>query len=528
MSDTVRSYTTEAGSLQRRRRGRRGGWWRVLLVILIVGTCWAFWITRDSYSVRQFVAAKQAYHVVLSDPAQNRSRIASSPIWEALPASLGLTPLRTMVTETMGYPEWVFNNFVRERLHATGPDLTQFDDTVFVTRMSRMGRLLEPLGVWLPSIERDYAGGLALRKVIDPGFFYAVRGRVLIMSRSRDALIRSLTLDTDRVIAEDEYSTLTQTGDEDLRGFILLPEHEPGDSLLAHVGFALRIDGNGLHAKFQTRYSDYWKQRLRPMMLDLKPQTLRMPVDGPAMLSMDFRKPFKEVWTGIGEAFHVDLMSQERWEGWSERPLFEAPGLPFMATGVLANCGPGIRISLQGVDTREIVPMPELVLTLDAKRSELQKAFESIPAPPATLHPWDSYPRYDSATQTVSVPMWGGPSIEPTAKVLGDQLMISSSRPVAQRIISQELDSGTLEQEGNLYFRIVPEKCADALIESARQFAAVGALKGVTKGEFETLTQEWRSASSRVSEITLLAVLNETGAAMELRIVCPSVSTQQP
>lgn len=57
-----------------------------------------------------------------------------------------------------------------------------------------MGLLLERIHTFADFIQDDEAGGLHLRYLPDARLYYAVRGRILIVTPSRDRLVESLTL----------------------------------------------------------------------------------------------------------------------------------------------------------------------------------------------------------------------------------------------------------------------------------------------------------------------------------------------
>ena len=81
------------------------------------------------------------------------------------------------------------------------------------------------------------------------------------------------------------------------------------------------------------------------------------------------------------------------------------PGAAKAVTMLAGPQGPGIRMSLHGVDVNEIFPMPEVVALLDADTDAVSAAFAATPPLPADAMPWDSIMNETPAETAVSTNM---------------------------------------------------------------------------------------------------------------------------
>jgi hypothetical protein len=434
-----------------------------------------------------------------------------------------LKPLQT----DGGMPEWVLNNLIRQQLYVLGNDLSGFSDVLALTKMSRIGCLLERLHPFMRGIDNDYAGGLRLRKLIDGAGYYAVRGRVLLFSPSRDVLIRALTLADDATIDPVTMANLTRSGTEDLRGVVLLDPADPLGATFQSIAFAVRIDDAMAHTRFRGIFRSAWRDRFGPLVQGVSPRKLLAPPVGVIEMSADFGKPLKDVWTGLGQALNVPFMQPAQWQLWEQpRPGQETAIAPLI-TAALGPLGPGLRLSCVGVDLNEIVPMPELVATLDADPGAVQALVKAIPPlPPAAagLMEWDTFPRVTPEGNVVYLPMMGGPSLEPTAAAYGNSLLVSSSRTVAQQLLAAPPKFAELPEPANLYMRVTPGPCVHDVVEAGRLLTETNFLRGYTRESFDQAAAVCQASADLVREMTLSASFSAEGIDAELRIVCNPAS----
>ncbi|MBX7256887.1 MAG: hypothetical protein K1Y02_11045 [Candidatus Hydrogenedentes bacterium] len=532
--DVVRNYSGQGRPLQRRRRHSAGAafpWRGSLAALAIIIAVVLLWITRDSFDITRCMPAGQRFSLVLADPVNNRNRIVQSRVWNSVPPSFGLAKAIEPIQRNAGPPEWVLNNLIRGQLYLLGNDISSFSDVIGLTKMSRIGSLIERLHWFMPGIESDYAGGLRLRKMTQSGMYYAVRGRILLFSPSRDELIRALTLTKEAAIDESTLSDLTRSGTEDLRGVVLLHPDDPLGSTFQSLAFAMRIDESSAHTKFRGIFNAAARERFANLVQGVSPRTLTAPPEGIVQVSLDFGKPLKEVWIEAGHAFDSPFFNASKWQTWEETKPGETPGLPQLATALFGPMGPGIRLSCVGIDSNEMMPAPLLAATLDAQVAALPELFKAIPPPPPGTMPWDMYPRVDSATNVVRLPLLGGPSIEPTVAVYGDDVLVSSSRTVAESLLKNPATAAPLPEKGNVYARITPRPCVEQLVEAGRQFLAFNGLRGYTNESFEQAAAEWTASAAGVQEITALASFGNDYIDAEFKLMCvpaPPVSEPAP
>lgn len=520
MSDVVRNYTGSGASLRggRRRRTGRGLFRKVILPGVILVLLVFLWVTRDSYDVTECLPAGQGFSVVLSDPLNSLNRAGQSRLWKAVPAQWSQQFSAQSLAQRTGMPDWVVNNLFHDRLFLFGNDTQHFGDVVAITRMTRIGTLLERFHRIAPGIERDFAGGLELRKVAESRVCYAVRGRLLILSPSREALIHTLTLAPESAMGEEALNDLTQSGTEDIRGVLTVNQDHPLGKYVHQVAFALRVDGESAHAKCRAELNPEWKAAYGPLFEKARPVPLGIPAPGMVEVSANFGIPVAQLWPALGALCSAEWMSQEQWEAWAASSADGAPRVSQFITGLLGDKGPGVRLSLTGIDTNEMLPMPLLVGTFDGNVSGLPALFKAVPPPPETVMAWDAYPRYDEALGMVRVPCIGGPSMEPCAAVYGNALLASTSRNAAGQILASAPPSGNLPEEGNLYIRVRPLALAESIVEAGRLFVEFDGLRGYSPESYETAAAEWLACAGAVEEVTAMASVQGQTLDVDFRI----------
>lgn len=518
---TERVYTGKLRIPEPRRR--RASWfpWRTFLLLLVAFIAAAlWWFTRDSQSLAEFVPAHQKYGVILENILDNRGRIANSEIWSCLPESFGLSEIPAHLNQDMGVPRWVLNNVVGDESYLTGNDVKEFSDVLFLTKMTRIGALVVRACALLPDIQRDYAGGLRLLRAPDANVYFASRGRVFLVSRSRDALIHALTVPEDGGIDEQELAKrFSESGAEDLRGTVTLTPEDPLGQTFQHLSFALRIEPSQMQVNCRGVMRPEWQERFGQLVADAVPQPLAPPIDGMAVLSLNFQKPVRELWNDIAvAAAHPEWNAL--WEKWEQPNPDGIPSLANLATAILGPMGPGVRLTWLGVDVNEMLPVPLLVATFDADVTTLETAFAALPTAPLDLPSWETFPRYDAEAHYIHVPMFGGPSIEPTFGRYGDFLFVSTSRTVADDIVQQGPPSGAASaQQGNLYLCVRPPECVDAIVQVGRLLAENNLLRGYTPQSFEERASQWKAGVERVGEITALAKVENGVVSFESKVV---------
>ncbi|MCL4694773.1 MAG: hypothetical protein KJ060_19950, partial [Candidatus Hydrogenedentes bacterium] len=373
----------------------------------------------------------------------------------------------------------------------------------------------------------DYAGGLELRAIPDQGQYYAVRGRILLMSASRDALIRALTLAEGDQLDQSQFDELARSGGEDIRGTVALaPDHAVG-RYFESVAFAIRVDADSAHAKCRGVLRPQAAAELGSLIDGTGPASLKTPPEGLVAVSANFGKPVKEVWTALGDATGATLFSKSQWESWANGAPDQPVDVASFLTSLVGDKGPGLRIAMTGIDANEIIPMPILVGTVDGDTGAVKQMLESIPAPPEDIQPWDSYPRYDAETGVAFVPMFGGPSLEPAIAVSRNMMFVGSSQESMRATMSNEATDQDLPQSGNLYVQIQPAPLVKSMVESGRLLAEIDSLRGFTQETFETAAASWMASAENIDTITALAAVHGDAIEFEFRVVCPTAAAGQ-
>ncbi|MCX5769341.1 MAG: hypothetical protein NTZ09_03585 [Candidatus Hydrogenedentes bacterium] len=519
MSDTVRIY----GGMKhgaRKPRGRRYAG-KLVLAALLIAAGWVYWTTRDTHPVQSLIPANRAYHVVAKDVFAKRARLAESQIWKALPPQLGAADVPAKLSQDIGVPQWILNNLVPDACYVMGNDMKRFGDVLVVTRMTRVGALLENLRGFFPAIEEDFAGGLNLRKM--GGVYYGVRGRVLLLSTSRPGLIEALTLLPDKALSADALDEMTQSlGDSDIYGRFQLAADDPLGDVIDRGTFSLRIDKTAATVACQSALRPAWREKMAGLLDGVTPRTLESPPDGVLRVSLDLGKPVESLWKCAGTAFGKQAEMDQLWAKWSASPEEGESSLSSTVVSLLRGLGPGMRFSLVGVDLNEIVPAPEVAATLEADPVKVLEAFKGLPAPPEGSQPWETYLRYDEAGQVVRLPLIGGPSLEPTAGVKGNAVVMSSSRTVAESMLADPAtaDPPKLPKPANLYAALKPHDCGKAAFDVAMMLAEAGLLRGYSPETLQAKYGPWLESAAGVKEVSALAGYDSGNVTVELGMIC--------
>jgi hypothetical protein len=498
---------------------RRGGGivTSALLVAVIVIGIWAIWTTRDTYSMAGLIPKEQKYGVFFGRFLSERHTVADSPVWTLAPEESRLAGLPELLRNDFGLPEWAINHLVYGPCYVSGRNVTQFNDVLFVTKMSRIGCLSERFHRFY-GVERDHAGGLALRYIPDMGAYYAVRGRVLVVSPSRDAVIRAVTLEPAVAMPEADLERgQTEAGMADVYGHFTLEGEDPGGEVFETVRVVLRFEPDGMRAALTGRLAAPWEARLGGLLDGTKPAPLRAAPSGMIQVSADFGKPVKDVLRGVAQTLDMELRFDELWESWKAGGFDAPPGAGPLVAMAAAETGPGIRLSWVGNDFNEMVPMPVLAGTADA--GALGDVFAALPGLPEGARTWEAWPRYDAEGGVAFVPLPGGPSLEPAMISMDGTLAFSTSRPALLELQKQGLSTETLPEPGNLYIRIFPAPVMAAAAEAGTLLAENGLLKSYTRASFEETSETWKAMAGKIAEASGLAKHENGDVSLALRLV---------
>jgi len=525
MSETIRTYAGAGHAPVRRRRrfSLRGKAIFLFIVLLIVAYAW--WATRDTCPIMRLIPADQTYQVFAGDVLRTRDVLAQSKLLQALPPESGFGDLSAMLSGGTGIPEWILNNLMPDLCAVSGKDLRVLGDALFVTRMTRVGRLLMKLSRLMPGVESDPAGGLGLSRFSTGGqgsrraAYFAVRGRVLAVSPSRNALIRALTLrPEDAETPQKMVDALAGVSANDLHAILNLKPEDPLGGAFDTLTIAARVEPASWRIKLSGLFRKEWRGQFDGFLEDLTPVELIAPLEGMIQISANFSKPLRDLWSIAAEFAGKRDEAESLWQKWST-PAPDAPLAPGQfATALLGQLGPGIRVSLCGVDLNEMLPVPQVAATLDADPEAVSALFSTLPPLAGGADRYSMKPQYDASTNCVRWPLVGGPSMEPTAGVIGDALIISSSRTIAETLLNAGLKEQKLPQKGNLYVTLQPNACATAIVDLAAFLAENGLLKGYTPERVQQTAAPWLATASAVKEITAIAACEKGEVTLDLAI----------
>ncbi len=528
MSDTLRSLPPRGAQRPSVRRSRI---WRRLrqavVILLLVVAVHGFWVTRDTTPFTELIPAEQQYGLFLSDIMARRDRIADSFIWEAAPEQITGRVARLLQAEP-ALPDWVVHNLISSTCYLAGNDLEHFEDILILSRMSHVGTLLERYARLGPWTQRDRAGGLNLRRLPGAGLYYAVRGRTLALSPSRDALIRALTLRPEDMISAEHYeTTLERSGLEDAGGVIMFEPGDPMAEWLHTVGFAARAEPAVFEARARLTLSEDMEDAWAPILNGLTASALLEPPAGMAGLSINVNAPLEEVLARAAEAAGWDwppamLVPDEN----EEEDDNDAPTFPWIAD-LIGPAGPAVTLSIIGFAPYDITPMPILAL-LSETNGQADELLGAIPHAPEDARPWESYPRRSEDSPFIHIPAIGGPAFEPALASVGGHLLVTSSHAEAGPLLERGQLAKYMERQGNLYLRIEPTPLIEAIVETGRQLAEMEMLKGHDATSFAALAEEWSARAGKTDHAEMLLVREGREILVELRVVAEQQNAAGP
>ena len=288
MSDAIRSYSRPSSYAKNRSRGllRQGlRFTRFILLFVVIGCVYLFWISRNTHDIRNFVPNDAAYQITSKDLVQNRDRILESRVWQSLPDTLNVNPIVGLLDTDISTSDMVLRNVMGQHLLIYGQDAEHFSDAVFIVKMTAVGTLLERKARRQSTNMYDEAGGLGIRFLSEHELYYSTRGRLIISSLSREALVRALTLPADAVVGEAlDINSLWPEGDEDIRGRIHFTRAKD-DRYFSALGFAARLELSQGFLKMTLPCAEAFYQDFNPSELGNAQSKLIQPVDGPLSIS---------------------------------------------------------------------------------------------------------------------------------------------------------------------------------------------------------------------------------------------------
>lgn len=504
MSDAVRSY--RSGSVSAPVGGgfqpRRGFQFTRLVVLVLAALCvYAYWISRDTHRIEEFISADAAFQIVAQDIVENRLRLQSSSVWEALPEQFTEHSLPRLIQTSVNLPEWVQRNLVGRFVFVSGADAAEFSDAVYVTRLSRVGSLLERTLRWTSGNASDPAGGLKIRHLSENGLYYTTRGRIALLSESRRALIHALTLDSSEVVTSDEWDdSILQTGDEDFRGTIRVEGTSEWAGYFSAVGFALRLEPDKGLLKLSMPCTDAFYSAFGESLRSAGAQNLIEPNSGPLRMSVNLNGDIAGLWHTM--SLFVDTPDEHvaRWEGWvgESNPTSTESYLAQMLT----SSGPGIAMTWQGYELDAIVPRFSYSLVANSNGETFAQAKEQLGSRANTAIDL----RFDDEYQWIEAVGIGGP--ESTAVMFtstdGRYVLASTSKERAVPQWTPQSSVNIMNEKANLFVQVAPGEVVEQYARFGNALVEDGLLEGYTPTTFNEHLKTLRDRASGIQTITLL------------------------
>jgi hypothetical protein len=505
----VRRYTSRK---QRRRFVRN-----VLLFIVAVITFIFFWSTRDNWPMARFVPNDAAFQLCATDLLLNRKEIAASRVWDLAPKESGAPEIRAALAGNFGMPEWVINNLISGLGLVSGPDVRDPASAVFVTRISRIGCVLEKLLALTDAVTEDYAGGLRIRGIADTNVYYAIRGRILVASQSREALVSALTIYENEALSNEDLEAIQHaaTG-RNLLASLRLKADDPLGAQFERVDMTFALTGDALQLDCKGVPREAFAPTLASIFNSEELPALQPPVQGLVELTADFGRPFTEVWSALLLAFPEDPAIQAV-RGWFQTIAQGAGSRAPMLEKAAASLGSGFTLSWTGIDPLEVVPAPQLIARINAPKSAgydvlLRAGLSRAPeADESAMKPY-----YDEAARLAIYPALGGPALHPCIAFKDDKILLASSATLARGFLAGSVPLVEDAAKGHVLVRARVAPAVAAAFEAGQELAHGGFIKGFDAGTFSAFADMWKERAALAGDLT--GLLAYTNGALQFRL----------
>ena len=478
MSEVVRSISRSERLVQPSassggsRRIRIAPW---ILLLLVASGIYIWWVSRDSHEIRPFISNNPAAVIVVHDAFLNRDSVFGSPAWLALPEDARQHPVPSMFAVNFDAPDWVLRNLFGRHVLAVAPGEGDFEDAIYISKMSRFGVIIERALRRTSGNTLDVAGGLKLRLLAVDGIYYAVRGRLLIAGTSRRALIRTLTLDdAERVAPEDWDESIWDAGSEDVRGTFRLGDDSRWSEYFAGIGFALRVEPEQAVLKLKMPCTDAFYDEFIPSLAGTGPTPLYMPESGTIQFAADIGATYESTFQILERVLEADSDAEEPWlVGLLER------NTPTESAKLLQSTGTSIARTWHGYALGDIVPAHTTsTIVRNIGEAVAQAMSEASTDVPANFEPMTR--RRNTDNDWLEISSIGGPSLTEVIVLNASQQTVFATSSINQAELngwSGSASASTLDQPGNLYVRINP---GAVLTEYEARIAELEAGFGIT------------------------------------------------
>jgi len=514
MSDTPRVLRASHSGFRVSRKRRNRSLVRIGFVAFLGLSAYLVWISRDTHTVSEFVPESATLRVIAPDPVAARDRALASRVWESVPRTLAVASVPEMLDVDYGVPPWVRRNLLGRGAVFFADDVDTWQDAVVVTRMTRVGCWTERLLRRTPASDREWAGGLNLRYWEPADLFYAARGRTLLVARSRDALIRALTLDPDRRATPDSIDAiLRRTSVEDFYGTMRLA----GDGPVRRVRFAGRIDASRALVRLEGEFREATRRALEPSLAGLGPRPLVAPYPGPLGVSVHLDTNVKDTWAALGEMSGMPWLSRAQWRDWETQ---RGSGPASALARLLAPLGPAAWFTWLDVDLNEMAPTPVLAGGFAGDPDRLGATLDAIAAETGSPIRLARDGADAADLRFVSVPFRSGPAAHPTGVWHDGAFRFSTDSRWASRIVSGDMpEPDSIPREGNILIRVAPEALVDMLVRTGRDLVRERLLEGYDAQSFEEDAAVWLERAAALDAIELLGTVTPASFEVEARVV---------
>jgi len=522
MSDAIRNYRPPKRTYYEGPSRAVGGLRWILLPLAIIAMGWLAWTTRDSYPVERVIPRDQSFHLQVSDLLSTRMDIARSAIWETGLVPENYAAIPEWLGNSYGYPDWILNNLISDACYVSGTDLMGFGDLLVVTRMSRIGTLLERCHGFMDGIEGEWAGGLKLRKITGMEFYYAVRGRTLVFSPSRDAIVRALTLRESDAIDSLETAGLDVSGD--LRGRMVFSANDPLGRYFDRSDCHLAVGPTAISFSSRSALKADWRAPLDALGLTGSPGNLSVNRQGGLAVAGNFGAPLDEVWRALDEMSGKALA--EFAAGWGALDQLSAPdreALTALLSGLSGNLGTAFALRTIGFDADGMAPMPVFDLSLEPAGAMGQAMADLVSPLAPGLLPEAGKPYTAGEDGVIRFPLGWGDVVEPSAYWEGPRLHAALHPSHIAELRAAPGEMVPAPGNGHIYLRIRPGELADSFREGALLYAGEGMLRGHSPDSLRQSLERAEAISGRVPEIgVMLAYVNgELAVDIQIQLSAP-------
>ncbi len=538
MSETVRNYSWGSSASKHRRghQSHRAGIARVLFPVLLIMLFWVLWITRDNYSMERFISRDRVYEAYINNIVARRHDVFKSNVWRLLPEGSQARAIMDKASGKLPVPEWLLNNLSAGLCHISGMGFDRPEDILVATRMTRIGCLAEGMVRRLSAVTEDYSGGLKLRHIPEAGLFYAVRGRTLLFTVSRERLIKALTLaETDALNKNEFEEGIRMAGKEDIYCRLIPGAISTSFNPFDKLDVVARFEDDSVRMLVQGVFSAVFKEDYGVLLQEPSEKSLPAPFDAYASVSLDLGQPlskFIEALTHVSS--ETGLVPQGVLNAYAPAQAGDIiASMPPLAAAVLSQSGPRIRMGWFGFDHLEMIPAPLLASTFETEQEAVFSLYGGIVTPPGPRE-IDLAPNVGQ-DMVVHVPFIGGPNLKPTLAPFSKGFILSSSLPLANALKSAPSLAEELHQTGNLYVSIKPREAVQSLANVAKELAFSGLLRGYTLETLNTTIAPWTVAAESLSDVVLLASWSGGRLDAQIKIsmnpdpaVTPTETKQEP